>query len=344
MKDCFVIAEAGVNHNGSADLAIELVDIAAESGADAIKFQTFSADKLVRLGAEKAEYQKRETGDGDQYSMLKKLEISPELHLALIERCEFHDIEFMSTAFDEEALDFLIEHGMKRIKVPSGELTNHPFLRYIAAKNLPIIMSTGMASLEEIVEAKSVIEEERERLGYTAPIEECLTILHCTSNYPADAKDVNLNAMKTIATQTGIDIGYSDHTLGVAVSTAAVALGAVVIEKHFTKSRDLPGPDHSASLEPAELKALISQIRTVEIAMGSFAKQPTESELSVRSLVRRSVTTRGAVSKGSVITENDLILMRPGSGIQPKELGNVIGRVAADDLAAGKTLNWSDVK
>ena len=173
MKDCFVIAEAGVNHNGSADLAIELVDIAADSGADAIKFQTFSAEKLVRLGAEKAEYQKRETGDGDQYSMLKKLEMSPELHLALIERCELHKIEFMSTAFDEEALDFLIEHGMKRIKVPSGELTNHPFLRYIAAKNLPIIMSTGMASLEEIVEAKSTIEEERERQGYTAPIEEC---------------------------------------------------------------------------------------------------------------------------------------------------------------------------
>ncbi|MGF1758906.1 N-acetylneuraminate synthase [Photobacterium sagamiensis] len=340
----YIIAEAGVNHNGSRELALELVDIAANAGADAVKFQTFTADKLVRKGAEKAEYQKRETGEGDQHSMLKKLEMSPELHQELIERCELRGIEFMSTAFDEDALDFLLAHGLKRIKVPSGEITNHPFIRYIASKNVPIILSTGMATLDDIVEAKAVIEDERTKCDFKEPIEKVLTILHCTSNYPAAPEDVNLKAMNTIAETTRVPVGYSDHTLGVAVSTGAVALGATVIEKHFSKSRDLPGPDHKASLEPNELADLVRQIRIITKALGSAEKKPTESELPVRELVRRSVTIDKNIKAGEVISQSDIVLMRPGTGILPKYLDDVIGMVAVRDLSPGDTLNWSDIK
>lgn len=343
MNSCFIIAEAGVNHNGSPDLALELVDIAAKAGADAVKFQTFTADKLVRRGADKAEYQKRETGDGDQHSMLKKLEISPELHEQLIERCKLKRIEFMSTAFDEESLVFLLEHGMKRIKIPSGEITNHPFIRFIASKNLPIIMSTGMADLVEIQDAKLVIENERKRCGFLEPIENILTILHCTSNYPAAPEDVNLRAMSTISKQTKVNIGYSDHTLGVAVSTAAVALGATVIEKHFSKSRELPGPDHKASLEPKELAILVSQVRTITKALGSTEKVPTAGELPVRELVRRSVTLNKDVIAGQKIDRDAVVLMRPGNGILPKDLDRVIGKVALKGLKDGQTLQWTDL-
>lgn len=340
----FIIAEAGVNHNGSRELALELVDIAAEAGADAIKFQTFKADKLVRKGAEKAEYQKRETGGGDQHSMLQKLEMSEELHRELIERCELRNIEFMSTAFDEQALDFLLAHDMKRVKIPSGEITNHAFIRFIATKNVPIIMSTGMATINEIEEAKLVIKNEREICGFTGALEDILTILHCTSNYPALPEDVNLKAMNTIAEVTGMPIGYSDHTLGIAVSTGATAMGATVIEKHFSKSRDLPGPDHKASLEPNELNELVKNIRVITKALGSSKKAPTESELPVRQLVRRSITIDKNVKSGQVITQEDIVLMRPGTGILPKQLDDVIGMSAVRDLSAGETLNWSDIK
>jgi len=344
MKKCFIIAEAGVNHNGSRELALELVDIAAEAGADAVKFQTFKADKLVRKGAEKADYQKKATGDGDQHSMLQKLEMSEQLHQELIERCELKNIEFMSTAFDFEALDFLLAHGMKRIKIPSGEITNHPFIRFIASKNVPIIMSTGMATMDEIEEAKYVIVTERNICGFTENIEDILTILHCTSNYPAAPEDVNLRAMNTIGKVSGLPIGYSDHTLGIAVSTAAVGMGATVIEKHFSKSRELPGPDHRASLEPAELKELVENIRIISKALGSTEKAPTESELPVRELVRRSVTVDKNVKSGQLITQGDVVLMRPGTGILPKSLNDVIGMVAVRDLSIGETLNWSDIK
>lgn len=344
MKNCFIIAEAGVNHNGSRELALELVDIAAKAGADAVKFQTFKADKLVRIGAEKAEYQKNATGDGDQHSMLQKLEMSEELHKELIERCELHNIEFMSTAFDEESLEFLLAHGMKRIKIPSGEITNHPFIRFIASKNVPIIMSTGMASMDEIEEAKYVIQSQREICGYTESLENILTILHCTSNYPAMPENVNLKAMNTIAEVIGMPIGYSDHTLGIAVSTGATAMGATVIEKHFSKSRDLPGPDHKASLEPNELKELVKNIRIITKALGSVMKAPTESELPVRQLVRRSVTVDKNIKAGERITKNDIVLMRPGTGILPKSLEDVIGMTAIRDLSEGETLNWSDIK
>jgi N,N'-diacetyllegionaminate synthase len=340
----YIIAEAGVNHNGDEKLALQLVETAAACGADAVKFQTFSADKLVRPGADKAEYQKRETGSGDQHSMLKALEMSPELHRKLLARCKEVGIEFMSTPFDEDAVDFLLELGMRRIKVPSGEISNEPFLDFLASKGMPLIVSTGMATLAEIERAVAVIGAARLRAGYTGELASSLTILHCTSNYPAQCSDVNLRAMRTIADATGMPVGYSDHTLGLAVSTAAVALGATVIEKHFTLDRDMPGPDHKASLSPQELAALVRQIRDVEVALGSSVKAPTASELQVRALVRRSVTTARAVTAGSVLTADDLVLLRPGNGIEPREIGQVVGRRAARDLPTGTTLLWPDLQ
>jgi N,N'-diacetyllegionaminate synthase len=340
----FIIAEAGVNHNGDEALALRLVDIAAECGADAVKFQTFTADKLVRPGADKAEYQKRETGEGDQHAMLKALEMSETMHRKLVERCSQAGIEFMSTPFDEDAADLLLGLGMRRIKVPSGEITNEPFLEFLAAKGVPLIVSSGMATLDEIQRAVAVIAAARKQAGHTQPLSEVLTILHCTSNYPALCADVNLRAMQTIAAETGLPAGYSDHTLGVAVSTAAVALGATVIEKHFTIDRNLPGPDHKASLSPEELAQLVRQIRDVEAALGSPVKQPAPSELPVRELVRRSVTAIKPLPAGTVITGEHVALLRPGNGIAPRELKSVIGRAAARDIPGGTTLNWSDLQ
>jgi len=340
----FVIAEAGVNHNGEEALALQLVDVAKECGADAVKFQTFSADKLVRKGAEKAEYQKRETGEGDQYAMLKGLEMSEALHHKLVKRCNDIGIEFMSTPFDEDAADFLVSLGMQHIKIPSGEITNHPFLKFLAQKDIPLILSTGMSTLDEINAAVSVIATERFINGFISPIEEILTILHCTSNYPADTKDVNLRAMQTIAKSTGLPVGYSDHTLGSAVSTAAVALGAAIIEKHFTIDKNLPGPDHKASLTPFELKELIKQIRDVEYALGSSIKEPTQSELPVRALVRRSLTIVKSLKSGMKISADDVAILRPGTGILPSELTIVLGKKVIRDISSGTTLQWSDLE
>jgi len=340
----FIIAEAGVNHNGDPGLAIDLVDTAARCGADAVKFQSFSADKLVAPSAEKAEYQKRETGDGNQHAMLKALEMSEELHRRLFYRCAEMDIEFMSTPFDEAAADFLLALGMKRIKVPSGEITNEPFLAFLAAKGVPLIVSTGMASMDEIRRAVEVIEATRQSKGFKEPLASVLTILHCTSNYPAECGDVNLRAMQSIALDIAVPVGYSDHTLGLAVSTAAVAMGAAVIEKHFTLDRSMPGPDHKASLSPEELGHLVRQIRDVEAALGSPIKQPTASELPVRALVRRSVTAARPIRAGQTITAEDVVLLRPGTGIQPGELPWVLGKHAARDINAGATLDWSDLR
>lgn len=339
----FFIAEAGVNHNGNDELALRLVDTAHQCGADAVKFQTFSAEKLVRKGAEKAEYQKRETGNGDQYSMLKNLEMSEALHRKLIARCDELGIEFMSTPFDEDAADFLVALGMKHIKVASGEITNHPFIAHLASKNVPMILSTGMATMDDIAEAVEVVRAERSARQFAAPLESMLTILHCTSNYPAAFADVNLRAMATIEAATGLPTGYSDHSSGTTVSVAAVALGARVIEKHFTLDRNMPGPDHKASLEPDELTDLIRRVREVEVALGSAVKQPTASELPVRELVRRSVTLVADVAEGAIVTAEHLALMRPGNGIPPKELASVVGRRAAKTMSAGRTLVWSDL-
>jgi N,N'-diacetyllegionaminate synthase len=339
----FVIAEAGVNHNGDADRALAMVDVAADCGADAIKFQSFSADKLAGKTADKADYQKRETGEGGQYAMLKALEMSEDLHRALVARCAAKGVEFMSTPFDEDAADFLLSLGMKRIKVPSGEIVNHPFLTHLAAKDVPLIVSTGMADLAEVEEAVAVIAAVRAAHGFAAPLEKMLTILHCTSNYPAAPGDVNLRAMATIGTATAMPVGYSDHTLGLAVSTAAVAMGAIVIEKHFTLDRTLPGPDHRASLMPDELAALIAQIRTVEAALGSPVKAPTAAELPVRAVARRSVSSARALVAGTVLASDDLALLRPGTGIAPKHHDALIGRRLVRDLADGMPIGWDDL-
>lgn len=339
----FIIAEAGVNHNGDDAMALRLVEMAAESGADAVKFQTFSAHKLTRRGAAKAEYQKRATGDGDQYDMLKALEMSEALHHALVRRCDDLGIEFMSTAFDEQSLDLLMDLGIKRIKVPSGEVTNIPFLRYIAHTGLPLIVSTGMATLQEVIDAVQVIAMERREAGNYAPLAESVTVLHCTSNYPTAPSDVNLRAMLTMADAMELPVGYSDHTLGIAVSTAAVAMGAKVIEKHFTLDRTLPGPDHAASLNPRELTMLVQAIREIEAAMGDGVKQPTSSELPVRELVRRSVTAVRDIPAGVALRPDDVALMRPGTGIAPVDLERVYGRAATRPIAAGDTLTWPDL-
>jgi N,N'-diacetyllegionaminate synthase len=339
----FIIAEAGVNHNGSEALALGLVDAAKQCGADAVKFQTFSADQLVRPGAEKAQYQKNATGEGDQHSMLRQLEMSAQLHRKLFARCAEQSIEFMSTPFDESAADFLIELGMRRIKVPSGEITNHPFLRFLARKNKPLILSTGMATLDEIVQAVGVVQHTRAQLGLTEPLASMLTVLHCTSNYPAQAHDVHLRAMHTIGQKLQLPVGYSDHTLGVAVATAAVALGARVIEKHFTLDKTLPGPDHPASLSVQELAQMVAQIRCVEQALGQPEKNPTASELPVRALVRRSVTTRRALTAGSTVSADDVCLLRPGTGIEPAALEAIYGRKLKTSLEVGSTVHWSDL-
>ncbi len=338
----FVIAEAGVNHNGSDEFALQLVDTAARCGADAVKFQTFTADKLVRRGAAKAAYQQAATGEGDQHSMLAALELTESMHRTLFERCVLRGIEFMSTPFDEDAADFLVALGMRRIKIPSGEITNHPFLRHLARKDVPLILSTGMATLAEIEDATAVIRAERAAAGLCRPLAEMLTVLHCTSNYPAAFCDVNLRAMRTIADAIQVPVGYSDHTLGIAVSTAAVALGATVIEKHFTLDKAMPGPDHQASLAPDELAAMIGQIRAVEQALGDPRKQPTAAELPVRELVRRSVTSSRDLAAGEPLQPGDVCLLRPGIGISPSELDYVVGRELKRPVTAGTTLQWSD--
>lgn len=339
----FIIAEAGVNHNGSEELALRLIETAAHCGADAVKFQTFSADKLVRKGAAKAAYQIRETGDGDQYQMLKQLELSWETYEKLYVHCEKMGVEFMSTPFDVESLALLTNLGMKRIKIPSGEITNIPFLRNIAATGLPLILSTGMADLSEIGLAIDTMSKARHAAGFEEPMADILTILHCTSNYPANFEDVNLRAMETIYKAFLLPVGYSDHTLGNSVSTAAVALGAVVIEKHFTLDRDMQGPDHKASLSPQELGEFVRMLREVELAMGSSVKAPVSNELGVRDLVRRSVTSTKAIARGQAISASDLTLQRPGYGIAPADLEKVVGRIASQDIDGGQTLEWADI-
>jgi N,N'-diacetyllegionaminate synthase len=338
----FIIAEAGVNHNGDAELALEMVEIAAKCGADAIKFQTFKADRLVQRGAAKADYQMQQTGDGDQHSMLKSLEMSEALHIQLVQRCLQCGIEFMSTAFDEDSALFLKSIGVRRLKVPSGEITNVPLLRYFSSLLLPIILSTGMADLQEVEFAVRILTEERERLSLPAFQAGDVTILHCTSNYPASPDDVNLRAMVTMANTLGCPVGYSDHTLGVAVSTAAVALGAIVIEKHFTTDRNLPGPDHAASLTPTEFGELVTQIRAVERALGSAEKRPAATELPVRALVRRSIFISVDLPAGAVLSLSQLEMLRPADGIPVSAVDEVVGRTTNKALRSGHRLDWSD--
>ncbi len=343
MNPCYIIAEAGVNHNGSEQLAFELIDAAVAAGADAVKFQTFKAERLVTRAAKKAAYQEAQTGEGDQFAMLKALELSDAAHHRLAEHCRDQGIEFLSTPFDEESADFLIAMGCQRLKVPSGELTNAPFLRYLAAKGLPMILSTGMADLEEVAEAVRLIESVRAEQGHSAPLQGVLTLLHCTSNYPTPLHDVNLRAMQTLATRFGLPVGYSDHTAGTFVAPLARALGAVVFEKHFTLDRGLPGPDHAASLEPDELAQMVRAIHDTDRVLGNADKRPTGPELEVRIAARRSVTLARDVAAGVPLSVEDLTLMRPGDGIPPAELEAVVGRCLTRAMTQGATLRWEEL-
>ena len=335
-----IIAEAGVNHNGSLETAKKLIDAAADAEADYVKFQTFKADKIVSKSAKKAAYQARNINDGDdsQYQMLKKLELSEEWHYELFQYARSKGISFLSTGFDEESIDFLDQLGIDLFKIPSGEITNKPYLEHIASKRKPIIISTGMANLREINEALEVLE--------TNGVKRCdLTILHCNTEYPTPMKDVNLLAMLSISDKFGVKIGYSDHTLGIEVPIAAVALGAKVIEKHFTLNRDMPGPDHKASLEPGELKAMIKAIRNIESAIsGSGIKEPSESEYQNLAVVRKSLHYSSNFEKGHILEKGDLVALRPGSGISPMQIDTLIGKQLVNNTEQFGMVKLSDLK
>jgi N-acetylneuraminate synthase/N,N'-diacetyllegionaminate synthase len=330
-RRCFIIAEAGVNHNGDPDLARQLVDAAADAGADCVKFQTFDAARLVSRDARKAEYQQRTSGaEESQFDMLKRLELPLNAYHELLERCQQRGIEFLSTPFDEQAADFLAELGVKRFKVPSGEITNHRFLRHLATNGLPIICSTGMATLGEVEAALAAIES-----GGRCEV----TLLHCVSNYPAAPETSNLRAMETMARAFGVPVGFSDHTMGIAVSTAAVALGATVIEKHLTLDRGLPGPDHAASALPEEFKALTDAIRQVESALGDGRKRPAASEAEVAEVARRSLVAACDIAAGAIVSDEMLTTRRPADGLPPFWSERLIGRQARRPIAAGTQIS-----
>lgn len=318
-----IVAEAGVNHNGSMEIARKLVDAAVEAGVDIIKFQTFKAEKLVSKDAKKAEYQKKNMGDGNdsQFEMLKKLELSEQDHEELIAYCYQRGIRFWSTAFDFESMDYLHSLDLGLWKIPSGEITNYPFIRKIASYREPVIISTGMCDETDIRNAIQVLNQH----GIS---KELITILHCNTQYPTPYRDVNLRAMLTIKKEFGTRPGYSDHTQGIEVPIAAVALGAEVIEKHFTLDRNLPGPDHKASLEPAELKAMVSAIRNIEQALGDGIKKVSDSERANMTVARKSIVAACSIKKGEIFTEENLTVKRPGNGISPMRWLEVVGTTA----------------
>ena len=320
----FVIAEAGVNHNGSLELAKKLVDAAKDAGADCVKFQTFVSKNIVSKNAIKAEYQKQQTEPQEsQQDMLKKLELSFDEFVELNEYCKSKSIEFMSTAFDFESIDFLDGLEMGTWKIPSGDITNLPYLIKIANLNKPVILSTGMSTMEDIRSAIKALKEN----GAAE-----LTVLHCTTEYPTPFEDVNLRAMNTIKEEFGVKVGYSDHTKGIEVPIAAVAIGATVIEKHFTLDRNMEGPDHKASLEPNELKAMVDSIRHIELALGNGMKQPAESEKKNMAVARKSIIASKDIEAGEIFTEENLTVKRPGDGISPMRWFDIIGKSAPRDF------------
>lgn len=318
MRDrTLIIAEAGVNHNGDIDIAKQMIDAAADAGADVVKFQTFKAENLVTQSAKKAEYQLQTTSkEESQLQMLKKLELSSQDHHELIKYANERQIGFLSTPFDLDSLQLLIDAGIDTIKLPSGEITNYPLLKKSAEAGKKIILSTGMSNLEEIKAAVKVLK--------TNGAEEII-LLHCNTQYPTPYEDVNLNAMKTISEATGLSVGYSDHTRGIAVPIAAVAMGATVIEKHFTLDRNMEGPDHKASLEPHELKAMVSAIRNIEKAVGDGVKEPSESEKENIGIARKSIVACKNIKKGEVFTEQNITTKRPGTGINPMRWNEILG-------------------
>ncbi|WP_118973743.1 N-acetylneuraminate synthase [Taibaiella koreensis] len=334
MAKTIIIAEAGVNHNGSLDNAFRLVDAAVAAGVDYVKFQTFKAEHLVAKSAKKAEYQISNTGNADesQLQMLKKLELSEAQHVALMDYCRSKGIQFFSTAFDLESLEYLKTIGLDLVKIPSGELTNLPYLRRAAQLFGQVILSTGMATLAEIGEAVAVFTKEG------IPKEQ-ITILHCNTEYPTPMRDVNLKAMLHIQQELGTAVGYSDHTLGIEIPVAAVALGAVIIEKHFTLDQNMEGPDHKASLEPDQLKAMVTSIRNVEAAIGgSGYKEPSSSEMKNTGIARKSIVARVDIKKGELFSEANITTKRPGTGISPMLWDTVIGRVAKKDFSVDELI------
>jgi N,N'-diacetyllegionaminate synthase len=322
-----IVAEAGVNHNGDISLARQLIDVAAEAGADLVKFQTFTADRLVTKNAEKAVYQnKAAKSEGEsQHAMLRKLELTRETHEILIEHCKSRGVQFFSTGFDLESIDLLMELGLDRFKIPSGEITNLPYLRHVGQYGKSVILSTGMANVGEIEAALSILEQ-------AGTSRKRITVLHCNTEYPTPMTDVNLRAMRTIGDTLGVKVGYSDHTSGIEVAIAAVALGATVIEKHFTLDRNLPGPDHQASLEPVELKEMVVAIRNIEKAMGDGVKRPSPSEAKNKPIARKSLVAAKAIFEGEVFSETNLTVKRPGTGLSPMRWDEVLGCKAPRDF------------
>jgi len=333
----FVIAEAGVNHNGDIAMAMRLCDAALATGADAVKFQTFRAQDLVVPGAPTAGYQARETGEQDQFAMLRKLELTQAQHEAIKSHCDAIGIEFFSTPFSTDAVDMLVRLGVRRIKLSSGELTHKALVERAAAARLPLLVSTGMATMGEIAEALQWINAARGDL-------DGVTLLHCTSAYPAPDSTLNLNALRSMARDLGVAIGYSDHSLGIEAPLAAVALGATVIEKHLTLDRKLPGPDHSASLEPEEFGRMVAGIRRVSAMLGDGVKAPTPEERDTARVARRSVAAAVDIPAGAAIIESMLVCRRPATGIAPRDLPSVLGRVAAAAIPAGTVLRWDQLE
>lgn len=325
-EPCLIIAEAGVNHNGNVDLAQRFVDVAADAGADIVKFHTFVADRLATRWADKAVYQKQTTGTVEsQHDMLRRLELNRGAYETLIARCRERQIGFLSTPFDPLSADLLVELGADRFKIPSGEITNLPHLRHIGRYGKPVILSTGMATLGEIETALSILEK-------SGTPRDVITVLHCNTEYPTPMADANLLAMVTIRDALGVKVGYSDHTFGIEAAIAAVALGACVIEKHFTLDRNLPGPDQHASLEPGELKAMVKAIRNIELALGDGIKRPSQSETRNIPIARKSLVASRPISNGTLFAEDNVTAKRPGTGISPMRWDEVLGRAAPRDF------------
>ena len=321
----FIIAEAGVNHNGSADLAKRLIDVAYNSGADAVKFQTFKAENLVSKNAQKADYQKQTTDVSEsQFDMIKKLELDVDTHKELIAHCQKKDIMFLSTPFDHESIDLLSDLGLQIFKIASGEITNLPYLRHVGSLDKQVILSTGMSNLKEVGDALNILIN-------AGTSKDNITVLHANTMYPTPMEDVNLNAMLTIQKEFDVAVGYSDHTLGIEVDIAAVAMGASCIEKHFTLDKTMEGPDHKASLEPKELKELVSSIRNIEKAFGSSEKKPSPSESVNIDISRKSIVAKIDIKKDEKFTDKNITTKRPGNGISPMKWDEIVGSIAQKD-------------
>jgi N-acetylneuraminate synthase len=340
-RNVFVIAEAGVNHNGSIDLALRLVDAARTAGADAVKFQTFRAEDVVTPQAVTADYQRSNTGETSQFDMIKKLELDEAAHAKVAQHCREQGIEFFSTPFSEDAVAMLVRLGVKRLKLPSGEITNKPLIECASDTGLPLLMSSGMSTMEEVDRAVGWIAARWKKARLPPPGAANLTLMHCTSAYPAPADSLNLRALDTMARHTRLPVGYSDHSEGIEAALAAVAMGATAIEKHLTLDKALPGPDHLASADPVEFATMVNAIRTVEAMLGDGRKEPQPIERNTRDVARRSLVVIRDLAAGHVLAASDLALRRPGTGIAPDQWERVIGRSLARGLSAHTTLDWA---